>query len=233
MLRRRGVEGRPGKTGPSPLARLLVGRQLRSLVDTWGLVEQRGKRGDTRYTLSAEGIRYVTHRDSAQLPTTRGIWSTTLTTDRPGRRRHVGARRRHHVVPLEAGGRGKGRPRQRPAVVCPHRQIRSGLQLGRFGHRSRRRWRNDRREPSDTILLRVRATRQASPGSPCRRVGRRRVTPVARSTFPSAPSEPDVRLSPHPALQWSMSAFADSSCRRGRSGGRDGRPRGSCAAAPP
>ena len=67
----------------------------------------------TRYTLSAEGIRYVTHRDRAQLPTTRGIWSTALTTDRQGRRRHVGHRidtwarqTKHadgdHVVPLEA-----------------------------------------------------------------------------------------------------------------------------------
>ena len=65
---------------------------MRSLVDTWGLVEQRGKRGDTRYTLSAEGIRYVTHRDRAQLSTTQGIWSTALTTDRQGRRRYVAHR---------------------------------------------------------------------------------------------------------------------------------------------
>ena len=69
-----------------------VSQMMRSLVDTWGLVERRGKRGDTRYTLSAEGIRYVTHRDRAQLPTTQGIWSTALTTDRQGRRRHVGHR---------------------------------------------------------------------------------------------------------------------------------------------
>ena len=69
-----------------------VSQMMRSLVDTWGLVEQRGKRGDTRYTLSAEGIRYVTHRDRAQLPTTQGIWSTALTTDKEGRRRHVGHR---------------------------------------------------------------------------------------------------------------------------------------------
>ena len=55
-----------------------VSQMMRSLVDTWDLVEQRGKRGDTRYTLSAEGIRYVTHRDRAQLPTTQGIWSTAL-----------------------------------------------------------------------------------------------------------------------------------------------------------
>ena len=69
-----------------------VSQMMRSLVDTWGLVEQRGKRGDTRYTLSAEGIRYVTHRDRAQLPTTQGIWSTALTADKQGRRRHVGHR---------------------------------------------------------------------------------------------------------------------------------------------
>ena len=69
-----------------------VSQMMRSLVNTWGLVERRGKRGDARYTLSAEGIRYVTHRDRAQLPTTRGIWSTALTTDKQGRRRHVGHR---------------------------------------------------------------------------------------------------------------------------------------------
>ena len=69
-----------------------VSQMMRSLVDTWGLVERRGKRGDTRYTLSAEGIRYVTHRDRAELPTTRGIWSTALITDEQGRRRHVGHR---------------------------------------------------------------------------------------------------------------------------------------------
>ena len=69
-----------------------VSQMMRSLVNTWGLVEQRGQRGDTRYTLSADGIRYVTHRDRAQLPTTQGIWSTALTTDKQGRRRHVGHR---------------------------------------------------------------------------------------------------------------------------------------------
>ena len=69
-----------------------ISQMMHSLVDAWGLVERRGKRGDTRYTLSAEGIRYITHRDRAQLPTTRAIWSTALTTDRQGRRRHVGHR---------------------------------------------------------------------------------------------------------------------------------------------
>ena len=69
-----------------------VSQIMHSLVDTWGLVERRGKRGDTRCTLSAEGIRYATHRDRAELPTTRGIWSTALTTDLQGRRRHVGHR---------------------------------------------------------------------------------------------------------------------------------------------
>ena len=69
-----------------------VSQMTHSLVDTWGLVERRGKRGDTRYTLSAEGIRYITHRDRAQLPTTQGVWSTALATDRQGRIRHVGHR---------------------------------------------------------------------------------------------------------------------------------------------
>ena len=69
-----------------------VSQMMRSLVNTRGLVERRGQRGDTRYTLSAEGIRYVTHRDRAQLPTTQGIWSTALTRDKQGRRRHVGHR---------------------------------------------------------------------------------------------------------------------------------------------
>ena len=69
-----------------------VSQMMHSLVDTWGLVERHGKRGDTRYTLSSEGIRYVTHRDRAELPTTRGIWSTALTTDKEGRRRHAGHR---------------------------------------------------------------------------------------------------------------------------------------------
>ena len=69
-----------------------VSQMMHSLVDTWSLVERRGKRGDTRYTLSAEGIRYITHRDRAQLPTTRGIWSTALATDHQGRTRHVGHR---------------------------------------------------------------------------------------------------------------------------------------------
>ncbi len=69
-----------------------VSQMTRSLVDAWGLIERRGKRGDTRYTLSAEGIRYVTHRDRAELTTTRGIWSAELTTDPDGRRRYVGHR---------------------------------------------------------------------------------------------------------------------------------------------
>ena len=140
-----------------------VSQMMRSLVNAWGLVERQGQRGDTRYTLSAEGIRYITHRDRAQLPTTQGIWSTAPHRRQTGPQtvrgpphRHVGeadeARRRHHLVPLEASGRGQGRPRQRPAVVRPYRQGRPGLQLGRFGHRTRRCGADDRPRPSDTVL---------------------------------------------------------------------------------
>ena len=69
-----------------------ISQMMRSLIGKWDLVERHGRSGDTRYTLSDEGIRYVTHRDRAQLPTTRGIWSTTQTTDQNGRRRHMGHR---------------------------------------------------------------------------------------------------------------------------------------------
>ena len=69
-----------------------VTQMMRSLIDRWGLVQRSGKRGDTRYSLSDEGIRYITYRDRAQLPTTRGIWSTEPTTDRHRRLRHMGHR---------------------------------------------------------------------------------------------------------------------------------------------
>ena len=69
-----------------------VSQLMHNLADTWGLVEHHGGRDHTRYTLSAGGIRYVTHRDRAQLPTTQGIWSAELTTDPEGRQRHVGHR---------------------------------------------------------------------------------------------------------------------------------------------
>ena len=64
-----------------------VSQMMHNLVNAWGLIERHGKRRDTPYTLSAEGIRYITHRDRAQLPTTRGIWNTALTTDHQGRTR--------------------------------------------------------------------------------------------------------------------------------------------------
>jgi len=69
-----------------------VSQMMHNLVNAWRLVERRGKRGEVRYTLSEEGVRYVTHWDRAQLPTTRGIWSKELTTDNRGGRRHLGHR---------------------------------------------------------------------------------------------------------------------------------------------
>ena len=69
-----------------------VSQVMRSLVDTWGLIERRGRRGGVRYTLSDGGIRHVAHRDRAQLPAARETWSTALTTGRHGRRRHLGHR---------------------------------------------------------------------------------------------------------------------------------------------
>ena len=49
---------------------------MRSLTTDWGLVVRRDKRPNFRYTLSAEGIRYVAYRDRTTLATTRGLWST-------------------------------------------------------------------------------------------------------------------------------------------------------------
>ena len=80
---------------PRALARGLEGRVsqvMRSLADTWGLIERHGRRGEARYTLSDNGIRHVAHRDRAQLPAARETWSTALTTDHHGRRRHLGHR---------------------------------------------------------------------------------------------------------------------------------------------
>ena len=69
-----------------------VSQMTRNLQDPWGLVEQHGKRGDVRYTLSDRGIRYVTHRDRAQLTTTMAAWSTEDIADDYGRPRPLGHR---------------------------------------------------------------------------------------------------------------------------------------------
>ena len=150
---------------------------MRSLVDTWGLVERRGKRGNTRYTLSAEGIRYITHRDRAQLPTTRGIWSTALTTDRQGRTRHVGhridtwVRQPKHadgitwfLSKLEAEARAD--PDSELLWSVPTAGSDRAYNWGQSAIAPRRRWEDDGRGPSDTILPRVRASRPSPQGSP-------------------------------------------------------------------
>ena len=157
-----------------------VSQMMRTLVDTWSLVERRGQRGDTRYTLSAEGIRYITHRDRAQLPTTQGIWSTALTTDRQGRRRHVGhridtwARQTKHadgitwfLSKLEAETK-EDSSSETPVGPSPTARSRPGLQLGRFGHRPRRRGATC--SPAAftwPFLPRVRASRPPPQGGHC------------------------------------------------------------------
>ena len=153
-----------------------VSQMMRSLVDTWGLIERRGKRRDVRYTLSSEDIRYVTHRDRAQLPTTQGIWSAALTTDKQGRRRHVGhrietwARQTRHadgitwfLSQLQAEARDD--PDSDLLWSVPTARSEPHLQLGRFRHRTRRNWADDRPGPSDTVLLRARTPRPPSQGS--------------------------------------------------------------------
>ena len=69
-----------------------VSQMTRSLANTWGLVEQHGKRSDVRYTLSDRGIRYITRRDRAQLATTMAAWSTEDTADNHGQLRPLGHR---------------------------------------------------------------------------------------------------------------------------------------------
>ena len=69
-----------------------VSQMTRSLANDWKLVEQRGKRGGVRYTLSDRGIRYITRRDRAQLSTTMAAWSTEPDTDNHGQPRPLGHR---------------------------------------------------------------------------------------------------------------------------------------------
>ena len=69
-----------------------VSQMTRSLAKDRGLVEQHGRRGDMRYTLSERGIRYITRRDRAQLATTMAAWSAEPATDNQGRPRPLGHR---------------------------------------------------------------------------------------------------------------------------------------------
>ncbi len=69
-----------------------VSQMVHSLTDTWGLIERHGRRGGVRYTLSEDGIRHIAHRDRADVLASREVWSTALTRDRHGRRRHLGHR---------------------------------------------------------------------------------------------------------------------------------------------
>ncbi len=69
-----------------------LSQMARSLVNDWRLVEQHGRRGDVRYTLSEHGIRYITRRDRAQLSTTMAAWSTEDATDNHGQPRPLGHR---------------------------------------------------------------------------------------------------------------------------------------------
>ena len=153
-----------------------VSQMMRSLVNTWGLVERWGKRGEVRYTLSAEGIRYVTHRDRAELPTTRGIWSTALTTDDQGRRRHVGhrietwARQTKHadgitwfLSKLQAEARAD--PDSDLEWSVPTARSDRTYNWGDSAIAPDAVGQPDRPGPSDTVLLRVRASRPSPQGS--------------------------------------------------------------------
>ena len=80
--------GRYGDGGRGSFGLSLLVKPARSggLIKNW---QQRyGK--DGKYT--SRGLGVYPDVSLEQLPTTRGIWSTALTTDRQGRRRHVGHR---------------------------------------------------------------------------------------------------------------------------------------------
>ena len=152
-----------------------VSQMMRSLVNTWGLIERRGKRGDSRYTLSSEGIRYVTHRDRAQLPTTQDIWSTDLTTDKQGRRRHVGhrietwARQTKHADGItwflsKLESKTRADPDSELRWTVPTVRADRAYNWGDFGHRPRRRGAPDRRRPPRAVLPRTRASRSSPQG---------------------------------------------------------------------
>ena len=90
-----------------------VSQMMLSLVDTWGLIERRGKRGDTRYTLSAEGhtLRHAqgprpAPDDAGHLEHRPHDRPSGPDTARGPPHRHVGAadeaRRRDHMVPIKA-----------------------------------------------------------------------------------------------------------------------------------
>ena len=153
-----------------------VSQMIHSLVNTWGLIEQRGRRGDRRYTLSAEGIRYITHRDRAQLPTTQGIWSTALTTDKHGRRRHLGhrietwTRQTKHadgitlfLSKLEA--ETSADPNSELKWSVPTARSDRAYNWGESAIAPGRRGRIDHWRHPHTVLLRVRAARPSPQGS--------------------------------------------------------------------
>ena len=97
-----------------------VSQMMRSLVNTWGLIERRAQRGRhplhpvrRGHTLRhAQGPRPASH-DAGHLEHGPHHRQTGPEASRGTPHRDVGeadeARRRHHVVPLEAGGRGEGR----------------------------------------------------------------------------------------------------------------------------
>ena len=69
-----------------------VSQMMRNLVNTWGLVERRGKRATPATRCPPRAFATSPTGTAPSFPTRRGIWSTALTTDKQGRTRHVGHR---------------------------------------------------------------------------------------------------------------------------------------------
>ncbi len=69
-----------------------VSQMMRSLVDTWGLVEQRGKRGDTRYTRPPRAFASSPTGTAPSCPPRRASGARPSPPTNRARRRHVGHR---------------------------------------------------------------------------------------------------------------------------------------------
>ena len=116
------------------------------------------------------------HRDRAELPTTRGIWSTELTTDKQGRRRHVGhrietwARQTKHTDGItwflsKLAAEARENPESELMWSIPTARSDRTYNWGDYAIAPDAIGQMTAEGPSDTVLLRVRATRPSPPGS--------------------------------------------------------------------
>ena len=110
-----------------------VSQMMHNLVDTWGLVERRGKRGGTRYTLSAEGIRYIPTGTAPSSPRPRasGAQPSRQTARAADDTSATASTRGHGRRSTRTASRGSSRswrprPGPIPAAICCGRSLPRG-----------------------------------------------------------------------------------------------------------